>query len=156
MSNRIRVILLENIDGVGTAGDIVTVTEGYARNALFPAGQAALADEKQVARADKKKQVARQKQEEELAALQKQADSLDGTELTIAARPKNDEDIFGTVNAATIAKHLQQQGGFSVAASNIKIPQKITKTGTYPVTISLGSGIEATIQVFITPETNGQ
>lgn len=155
MSNRIRVILLENIDALGHAGDIVNVTEGYARNALFPAGKAALADDKRIARTTKKKQAARVEQEQHLADLQKQADSLDGTELTIGARLKNEEDIFGTITVAAIAKHLQQQGGLTVAAQDVKLSQRITKIGTYPVTVSFGSGIEATVQVIIIPEANG-
>jgi large subunit ribosomal protein L9 len=155
MSNRIRVILLENIDSLGLAGDIVSVTEGYARNALFPAGQAALADDRQISRANKKKQAVRAEQAQQLATLQKQASSLDGTELTISARMKNEEDIFGAINAVAIAKHLQQQGGFTIPPHDIKLSKKITSVGAYPVTISFGSGSEATIQVVITPEADG-
>lgn len=150
MSNRIRVILLESIPDLGSAGDIVSVQEGYARNALFPAGLAALATAKHVARAEHTKKAAQQTQEQELTRLQERAEAIDGTELTVMVRTKNDEDIFGTVTSATIASELRK-AKVEIEARDIKLPRKITKLGTYEAVISFGSGVEATIQIVVVP-----
>jgi large subunit ribosomal protein L9 len=153
MSTRIRVILLEDIAELGTAGDIINVSEGYARNALFPAGKAALADETTVSRAQHKKAAAQAEEERRLEALQQQADALDSTELTLTARVKNDdEEIFGRISAATVASELQKQAKLSVSAKDITLPKKITKVGSYPITVSFGSGIEATIHLNVIPD----
>lgn len=150
MSKRVRVILLEDIPAIGMAGDIVAVSEGYARNALFPAGQAALATEEHRVRADRKKQAAQKQEEEKLRSIQEYARLIDGTELTVEARTKDDaETIYGTVNAARIAKELHDQGGLDIAARDIILISPITKLGPYEVTVAVGSGLEATIHVVV-------
>jgi large subunit ribosomal protein L9 len=155
MSNRIRVILLEDITDVGNAGDIVTVTEGFARNALFPSGRAALATEKHMARAEQQKQSAKRTEEIELKQRQAQAEAIEGTELTIAARAKDEQDIFGTITSAIVAKELAK-ANIAAAPGDIKLPKKITKLGTYEVVVSLGNGIEATIHLNVIPDATSQ
>ena len=155
MSTRIRVILLEDIADVGAAGDIVTVSEGFARNSLFPSGKAALATATHISRAERDKQMAKKAREEELQRFQERAAALDGTELTVTVRTKNDEDIFGTITAQSIAEELMK-ANVEVPARAIKLPKKITKLGSYEVILAFGSGVEATIHLNVVPlETPG-
>lgn len=149
MSRRLRVILLENIAELGRAGDIVAVSEGYARNALFPSGRAALADEQHIKQAAQKKQAEEQANEAELLKLQQIAASLDGTELTIPAHLKNDQAVYGTITPTHIAKALRQQTNFNIKAKDIELGTPITALGSHEARISLGQGIEATIHVVI-------
>jgi large subunit ribosomal protein L9 len=152
MSKNLRVILLEDIPDVGAAGEIVNVTEGFARNALFPSGKAAIASEKHVARANEKKQTAAAQKAAELAIIQKQAEAIDGTELTIEARVKDEDTIFGAVTAATVAEELEK-ANVVVKASNIDMPsKKITTLGTYEIVVSFGNEVEAKLQLNIVPE----
>jgi len=152
MAKNIQVILLENIEDVGQAGDIVTVSEGYARNSLFPAGQAALATEgtkqaqsRTAAQQDKAKQ-------QQLAAAQEQAAALDGTELTIEARLKEGNDIFGSITATQIAKELNQQAKLTLKAKDVNLAQPIATTGSHSVVVHFSPDAEATIQVTVVPE----
>jgi len=155
MSKHLRVILLEDIPDIGAAGEIVNVTEGFARNALFPNGKAALATEKHEALAQEKKKTAAAQKTAELAAIQKHAEALDGTELTITARVKEEDTIFGAVTAARVAEELEKSN-IAVAARDITLPsKKITKLGTYEAIVSFGSGVEATLQLIIAPEAEG-
>lgn len=149
MSRRLRVILLENIAELGRAGDIVAVSEGYARNALFPSGRAALANEQHSKQAAHKKQAAEQANEAELHQLQQIASSLDGTELTIPAHLKNDQTIYGTITPAHIAKALRQQTNFNIKAKDIKLVAPITALGSHEARIALGQGIEATLLIVV-------
>jgi len=149
MSTRIRVILLEDIPDVGKAGDIVSVAEGFARNSLFPAGRAALATDKEMSRAQQKKQAAKQREEGDLRRRQEQAEAIDGTELTITARVKEEDEIFGAVTAATVAEELKK-ANITVAAGDIKLPaKKITALGTYETVVAFGSGVEAKLQLVV-------
>ena len=152
MSKKIDVLLLEDIDDLGRAGDIVAVAEGFARNNLFPEGKAALADAGTKKDKAQKDEQAAQKQQKHLSDLQEQADKLDGTELTIEARIKEGDEIFGSVNAATISKELEAQAGIKIKAKDIQLPDAITKTGSADITISLGEDIETTIRVTILPD----
>ncbi|PIT98042.1 MAG: 50S ribosomal protein L9 [Candidatus Andersenbacteria bacterium CG10_big_fil_rev_8_21_14_0_10_54_11] len=149
MAKKLDVILLENISGLGRPGDIVSVAEGYARNQLFPAGRAALAD------AAAKNAAANQKSKQEQAAaevrraLQAKAEQLEGTQLTLTARVKDGFDIYGRISAREIAKKLSEQVDIKVRAKDISLPGVITQLGDYNVTVAVGPDSEAVIKVVV-------
>lgn len=149
MSKKVSVLLLEDIDQVGTIGQIVSVAEGYARNSLFPQGKAALATAKNVSRASVEKKQQQEKDKILLAELQEQASSLDGTELVITALVKEGEDIFGSINTARIASELNLQTKSNFHAKNIDLPEPITSLGTYPTVINLSPEVAVTIHVTV-------
>lgn len=152
MSKAIRVILLENIDSLGKSGEVVSVSEGYARNFLFPQGKAALATE------PVERGVAQQRSREKaaadqvLAGWQQKAESLTGTELALTARRKEGDEIFGSVTAAQIVKELNKQAGLSLKAKDLDLAKPITKMGSQDVTIYLSSEVETTIRVTVAPD----
>lgn len=152
MSKSIKVILLENIDHLGVAGEIVSVSEGYARNFLFPAGKAALATEQAEREAGEKRTLAKATADAELAALQQKAESLTGTELMLTAKRKEGEEIFGSITAAQIVKELNQQAGLALKPKDLDLPKAITKIGSQDATIHLSPEVEIVIRVTITPD----
>jgi large subunit ribosomal protein L9 len=150
MAKKISVILLENIPDLGVAGDIVSVAEGYARNALFPNGRAALATPEARVQAQQKAAKERRTEEVRLAALQRQAEQLDGTELTLAAEVKEEgEEIFGKISEAAIAKELEKQAKIHLKPAQIKLEEPIVRLGQYKVTLSLASEVEAVLTVVV-------
>lgn len=152
MAKNTRVILLEDIAGLGRAGDIVSVSDGYARNALFPNGQAALATEQETAKAQARQQADREAKEAELAKLHEEAQQLEGTELVLTARIKEGNDIFGKITAAQIAKELSAQVTRQFKPKDVVLSQPITKTGSYDITVKVSPEIEATIRVSVEGE----
>lgn len=152
MSKKVSVLLLEDIDQVGTVGQIVSVAEGYARNSLFPEGKAALATAKNVSRASVEKKQQREKDKIILEELQEKASSLDGTELIVTALVKEGEEIFGSVNALRIASELNIQTKSNFHVKNIDLPEPITALGTYPVIINLSPEVTATIHATVIPD----
>lgn len=154
MADKISVLLLEDVASLGKAGEIVTVAEGYARNQLFPAGQAALATDqvRREAKAKEAKHLAAH--QADLAALQARAQLLDGTELTLTARVKEGEEIFGKITAAQIAKELNHSANLQLKPKDITLEEPITTIGTHGVLVHLSPDVEATIQVQITPDPN--
>lgn len=154
MAKKIDVILLEDVDGVGNAGDIVSVSEGYARNSLFGEGKAALADATAKTAAEKKAAKVKQVEDKQLQEAQELASTLEGTELSLSAKVKEGEgsELYGSITAATIAKELSSQTDLTIKAKDIGLPEPITATGSYDVAVQLADEIEATIKVLVVAE----
>lgn len=154
MTDRIEVILLEDIQELGKEGDIVQVSEGHARNFLFPQGKAAIATEGLQKKHEENKKVKNMKREQELESKQQQAETLDGTELTLTAQVKEGEDIFGSITAKNIADNLRKQANIKIKANDIELEKPITKLGSHTVVVRLSPDVEAKIQVTIEPDAN--
>ncbi len=152
MSEKVSVLLLEKIPSVGEAGQIIEVSDGYARNFLFPAGKAALAtpEKKQQAAAASAK--AKKEAQEKLKVLQELAQKVDNTELTITARVKDGDEIYGSVTAKHIVAELKKQAKLDISARQIGLPEALTRLGSTPVTLQLSPEVLATIHVVIANE----
>lgn len=149
MSDRIKVLLLENVASLGKAGDIVTVNEGYARNFLFPNTQAALATTDVVASkasSDRKKQ---KEDETKTAELHRQAENLQGTELVLTARVKEGQEIFGSITPKQIIDELKKQAGLTLKPKDIDLKQPLTELGHTDVTVMLSPEVTTTIRVTV-------
>lgn len=151
MANTLQVLLLEDDNALGRAGDIVHVSEGYARNFLFPNGKAALATKQVQEKRNAKDASAKKQAEQELKKYQETADRLENTEISISAKVRDGEDLFGSIPAKTILERLHADFALSVPLKHIKGPFPIKKLGTYNVTIQLGQGVEFQIAVLVTP-----
>jgi len=150
MAKKIDVLLLEDIAGLGVAGDIVPVSEGYARNALFPEGKAAIADAASQASASEKRKQHSQAQAQQLAEHQALATKLEGTELTIVARVKDEgSELYGKITATALAKELKSQAGIEIKAKDIMLEEPIVATGSYEITISIADEVEAMLTVVV-------
>lgn len=151
-SQKVSVILLEDVPSLGQAGDIVSVSEGYARNALFPPGKAALASAGIKKEHEARRQTAQKKEADALAARQAKAAQLEGTELALYARVKDGNEIFGRLTAAHIAKQLNAQAKLELKSKDVLLPEPLTKLGSYDVTLCLAPDVEASIKVTVLPE----
>lgn len=151
MATTVQVLLLEHIDTLGKAGDIVSVPDGYARNFLFPNGKAALATKQIQNTRAAKDAAAKNRAEEELQGYQETADRLENTEITIMAKVRDGDDIFGSIPAKTIVERLHAESNLSVPLKNVKGPFPLKKLGTYDVTVQLGQGVEFHMNVAVVP-----
>lgn len=147
-----KVILRQNVDTLGKAGDLVKVADGYARNFLIPKGLAAEAIGRnlKVFEHEKRRILLQaeklQKQAEEAAA------KLGGLTCTIARRVGEQEKLFGSVGAKDIAEALAAQGA-DIEKKNILLDEPIKSLGEFPVRIRLGAGVTAEIKVVVAAET---
>ncbi len=152
MANTVQVLLLEDNDTLGRAGDIVSVSDGYARNFLFPNGKAALAT-KQVQQKKSAKDTAIQKRaEEELKGYQDIAERLENTEMTIPAKVRDGNEIFGSILAKTIVERLHADSNVSVSLKNVQGSFPLKKLGAHEITVQLGQGVEFHMSVVIVPD----
>lgn len=149
MAKQIPVLLLENISGLGKAGDIVEVAEAYARNALFPQGKAALATANIKQEKETKDSKKRAQAEAELQAMQATAEKLDATEISTEVKVNDDQEPYGSITAKTVSELLKDQAQVDIAPKNIKSTFPIKELGTFPLTIQLGQGVEFTMTLVV-------
>ena len=145
-----KVILTEEIRGLGTRGDIVTVKDGYARNFLLPkklAREATPGNLKGVEQ-ERKKWAALAEQEKTVA--QKAADSVKGLKITIQKRVGENNHLFGSVTANEIADALEAKG-INVDKRRIELAHSIKDAGVHDVDVRLHREVTARIQVEVVP-----
>jgi large subunit ribosomal protein L9 len=146
-----KVIILEDIDRLGKAGDIVTVKEGYARNYLIPNNKAkpATAGNMRILEDIKKKRAAEEaKKTAEAKAI---ADKLSALSLTINAKAGEEDKLFGSISAEIIAESLASEG-FTVDKRDILIDEPIKKLGVFQVAVKLHPEVKATVRVWVVNE----
>jgi large subunit ribosomal protein L9 len=142
-----KIILLQDVKGLGKRGDIKEVSEGYARNFLFIKKLAEIATESGLKKVEVIKNKQKEKQQLDLEKTQELAAKLDGKNITILVKEK-DGKLFGAVHAKDILKELKKE--------NIILPEKsvilespIKELGEYEVKIELEHRIEAVIAVLV-------
>lgn len=144
-------ILLQDVDGLGIVGDVVTVAEGYARNYLLPQGKADKVTEKMKARlAD-----ARAAREAELREAKQQAEitaeALEGKEVVIKVKTSGEGRLYGSVNEADIAK-AGKAANLPFTVDQVRMGAPIRQLGDYDVRIRLHPEVAVSIKVIIAPE----
>ena len=142
------VILRQSVENLGAPGDVVTVSNGYARNFLLPRGVAYQATE------GNKKRIAQEKARLEAAeserrdAAQSLATKLEEVSITFAARVGEEGKLFGSVTAGDIAQQLEAQG-HHVEKRQIDLHEPIKALGVYRVPIRLHADVRPEIKVWV-------
>ena len=149
-----KLILTQDVSGLGAPGDVVEVKDGYGRNYLLPQGKAIIATkgaEKQI-KDIKRVQLAREIRGTEHANEVKQAIEALGDKLTIVARTADGAKLFGSVGAADVAAVLKAKGGLSIDKRSIDTAGHIKTVGKHPVKITVHPGVVAEVLVTIAAE----
>ena len=146
------VILNRDIKGTGKAGDVVKVSDGYARNMLIPRGWATEATEGNVRSLEKQKAIAAEKKAEEKAAAQAQAEKIKALSVTIKTKAGDGGRIFGSITSKDIADALKAQHKVTVDKKKIQLDSPIKQTGETEVAIKLYPEVATTLKVVIVAE----
>lgn len=145
-----KVILIEEIRGLGTRGDVVTVKPGYARNFLIPKNLAREATPGNLKAIEhERKKWALVAQQEKDAAL-KAAESVKGVKVQITKRVGEQGHLFGSVTANEIADALEAKG-INVDKRRIELEHPIKNIGVHDVEVKLHRDVTAKIQVEVLP-----
>lgn len=142
-----RVILLKAVKGLGKPDDVKDVAEGYARNFLFPNNLAVQATDKAVKEIGDAKKRVEKKTAEDLHIQQSLAGQLDGVEVEINEKANEKGILYAAVTPQKISVALKKIG-FVVSDSQIQV-RSLKNTGSFPVKIKFGHGLEAEITVII-------
>jgi large subunit ribosomal protein L9 len=141
------VILLDNVENLGTIGDLVKVKPGYGRNFLIPHGKAALATPENIKAIEVRRAELEKAAAEELEAAKKRLASIEGTELVISANAGSEDKLFGSVGPVDIVEALDKIQ-IQVERSEIRMPDgPIHELGEFQIGIHLHSEVNAEILV---------
>ena len=143
-----KVILLNDVENLGLAGEIVVVKPGYARNRLIPQGLALRASNKNVAVASERKKVANVKLERENIALQKLAKKLSNVEITIEVNVGEEEKMFGSITNLDVHKELTSKG-FDLEKNQIIIDEPIKALGIYHAKVKVAKDISSDVKLYV-------
>ena len=146
-----QVILKKNVSKLGTAGDLVTVKPGYARNYLLPKDLAALASTNNVREFEHQKRVASLIAEKERALAATVADKLSALKLTFARKVGEQDKLFGSVTNSDIERELSNQG-FSIDRRMIEISNSIKQLGDHEVSIRLHKDVAISLKIEVISE----
>lgn len=141
-----KVILTEKVKALGTIGEIVNVSAGYARNFLFPRKLAILADEKNSNVLKDKQKALAKKIAAEKAEAEAQKKKIDGITIELIKKVGANGRLFGAVTTQEIAKELEKQG-VSVERRLISVDGSIKALGTYDVKVKLFHDVTATFKL---------
>lgn len=152
MGTKMKVLLVQDVEKLGKAGDVKEVSGGYGRNFLMPKGLAVLATRGQVKQAEERNAA----QQKRAQAARKDAEALAariaGQTLRFTARVGELDRLYGSVTSADIAEKLQQQTGVEVDRRRIDLDEPIKRIGIYPIKIQIISGLEPIVNVVVEGE----
>ncbi len=146
-----KVILCESVSNLGEMGETVKVTDGYARNFLFPRKLAVGIESASAKQLEHEMRIIKKREETRRAELAEYAKKVEGVTVEIKARAGENDKIFGSVGTAHIAKALKELGHV-VERKNIKLDAPIKELGVFTVPVRLGFDIEANVKVWVTGE----
>jgi len=146
-----KVILLQDVEGLGKKYEVKEVKDGHARNLLLPEKMAKPATKEALKWLADQKEVIDKEVEEDLKKEQAIASNLDGLEVSIAVKVGDEGQLFESINATKIAEKLKEMG-FEIKKSQIKLENPIKDLGEFPISISLAHNLEAEIKLIITAE----
>ncbi len=144
-----KVIMLQTVKKVGQEGQVLEVSEGYARNFLIPKGYAVEASKGNVKTLDEKKQADSRKKEKELEEANKLAGTIAKTEIKITAKSGEGGKLFGSVTSKDIAELLAKKG-IKIDKRKIELSDPIKSLGEYKINVKLYPEINAELKVIIT------
>lgn len=147
-----KVILLQDVEGLGKAGDLKDVANGYARNYLLPRQLAAGATPSLVANRQQRIAAEQRKLEKQVELNRQQAERLGQVVLTFKARVGRQGRLYGSITSQDIATGLREAEGLTVDRRVIDLPNPIRSTGTFTVPVKIAPRLEPKITVNVVDE----
>lgn len=146
-----QIILQEDIEKLGTRGQLVDVAEGYARNFLLPRKLGLEATPGNMKRLEKMRAAFAKKTAVEKDSAQKLAELLTGVSLTLSRKAGDNDQLFGSVTSGDIAEALKAQG-YEIEKRKIDLKEPIKLVGEYEIPIKLHREVSATVKLTVKKE----
>ncbi len=144
----VKLILLEDIEELGYAGDAVSVAAGYARNYLLPKGLAAKASPAALRQVESRREKIEAQRKDELGKAQEISARLAELEISIPMQAGDDNQLFGSVTAHMICDELAKQN-FSIELRRVELEKPIKELGAFNVTVKLHKEVAASVKVWV-------
>lgn len=144
-----KVVLLQDIKGTGKKGDVKEVSDGYARNFLFPKKLAQEVTASVMNELTNKKSAEDHRKQLELEQAKEVKNGIDGKEFIVKAKSGAGDRLFGSVTTKEIASSIEEKTGYAIDRRKIALEKDIKQYGKYEVTVKIHSGITANIIVVV-------
>ena len=145
-----KVLLREDVAGVGRRGDIVKVAGGFARNFLLPEGRAIVATEGVEGQAEQMRRGRDLREAQDRSAAEAQIKLLAGAVIPVSARAAGGGRLFGSIGPADVVDAIKAAKGIEVDRRHVLLPDHIKETGTYEVTLELFRDVSTVVTVEVT------
>ena len=147
-----KVILLDNIKGVGKKDEVVNASDGYARNFLFPKKLAVEANNENMSKLKAKKQSEQYKKDMDKENAQKIAKQLNDITLSIKVKAGENGKIFGGVTSKEISEELKKQYKIDIDKKKIVLNENIKNIGSFDINVKLYEGVTGKLKVKVISE----
>jgi large subunit ribosomal protein L9 len=147
-----QIILIQDVNNLGGANEVVTVRNGYARNFLIPQKMAVEASSSNLKQLEERLKQIRKKEEKMLAEINKVIAALQEGPISIGAKTGTTGKIFGSITTVQIAKAVREQKGYEIDRRRIHLVDEIKEIGSYKAKVDFGNGNEAEIAMEIVAE----
>ena len=145
-----KVILKADVKGSGKKGDILEVSDGYAKNFLLKKGLAEIATPGGINETEQKRTAEAYHKAENVKALKELAEKMNGAEVTVPIRAGENGKVFGSVTTAQIASALAE-AGYEVEKKRITVKEPIKNIGVYEVDVRFMEGVITKVKVNVVP-----
>ncbi len=151
-AHNMQVILIQDVNNLGGANELVTVKNGYGRNFLIPSKLAIEASPGNLKQREEKVKQQAKKEAKLLAELNIVIATLTSAPLKIGAKTGTTGKIFGSVTSVQIARAIKEQKGYEIDRRRITILDEVKELGTFKAKIDFGNGNETEVEFEVTAE----
>ena len=144
-----QVILKKDVNKVGKAGQLLDVSDGYARNFLFPRDLAEEATSGKIADLKMRQQHQKAKEDKEKQAAEEEKKRLQGKVVRVGASAGENGKLFGSITTAQVAEALEAQHQIKVDKRDVKLADPVKQPGNHAVSIRLYSGVQADMTLLV-------
>jgi large subunit ribosomal protein L9 len=148
----VRVVLRDDVENIGRKGDLIEVTDGFARNYLVPRGLAMKATKGVVQQAEAMRRNREARDARDREAAQALADQLSGQRIQLRARAGEGGRLFGSVTSTDVVDAVRAQTGVELDRRKTQLAEPLKELGAVEVPVKLHSDVEVTITVDVVPE----
>ncbi len=143
-----KVVLLQDVKGLGKKGELVNTSDGYARNFLFPRKLAMEANSQAMSELKNREASEKHRIETEIAAAKASAAKIEGKTIKLSAKAGANGKLFGSITSKDVAEAISKEYGLKLDKRKVVVDD-IKNFGTYPVEVKLYNGISASMFVMV-------
>jgi len=146
-----KVLLTQTLERIGIVGEVLDVSDGFARNFLLPKGLAIQPTDGNIKRLEQARKDYESKLKQIREEKEKLVEKLQGVEVTLIRNANEEGHLFGSVSRRDIAEELQKLG-FAVQADDVRLDDSLRRIDTYTVPVSLAADLKADVKVWVMRE----
>jgi len=148
----VKIVLRDDVENVGRKGDLIEVTDGFARNYLVPRGLAMKATKGVVRQADAMRRSREAREARDLESAQALADQLTGRRIALRARAGEGGRLFGSITSADVVDAVREQTGVELDRRKTQLAEPLKELGAVDVPVKLHPEVEVTLTVDVVAE----